>query len=233
MLKSLKVFPEDKNPRFKNCAGLASNKYISRDSVRHDIEVASSKRLSRSIVDFCDLNLNQPISQRYHEGSLEDVIISLDYNCQNPDPSVLTRQSCVRYLGGELTDGCDIPDPAANPNNYKGGGTASLGDVTYRIEPQAQRQPAMQGKMGGCDSTYKFLFNEYTVWGRAWLNDDHGDTLYHSIQTDCGAVTNWGFSYGLSNDGREWTAWFRQPVGHNKCVSWQTHQVGAPDGFEC
>jgi len=213
---------EDENPRFKRCTSLSTNKYVARETLRRAIED-----------DFCNLALTTPVSRRYHEGTLEHVVISLAHDTPTPDPSVLTRDACVRYLLGDVTDACYFPDD--NPANYKAGGAATLGGVTYAIEPQTQRQPAGVEGGSGCDSTYGFLHNSYVVWGRGWAGDDFGQNFQDEMAGHACAprAGTWRFEYGLGSDGREWTARFRTDAYKKACVSWSAKHAGAPDDFTC
>lgn len=83
---------------------------------------------------------------------------------QGPNGFKPSSDDCTKYLLAVITDGCDGNSPQ-NPANYKGGGIETIGDIAYTIQPQALRQPAVKALQYGCDSSYKALFNEYTVWG--------------------------------------------------------------------
>lgn len=209
----------------KVCAGLTANKYVDRETLRSAIQDDS----------FCDDYVAQgSLSRRYKNDTMDDVIISIDYP---PDsPYARTKDDCVRYLLGELTDGCDA---ANNPPNYKGGGTVTLGDVAFRIEPQAIRQPAEKGVDGGCDSTYSFTHNGFTLWGHGFASDDFGDALKKQLEwspshSGCALFSEtWWFQSGLGSDGREWTAKFRTGVFQKKCVTNAWHSAGAPTNRGC
>lgn len=218
---------EADNPRMKTCAGLGANKYVARETLRAAIQD-----------DFCAAGPSVRLSRRYNAGSMEDVVVSLDFYQPNPDSSVLGRDACVRYLLAEVTDGCDGNDPEGNPGNYKGGGSATLGGAIYRVEPQTLRQPAKRatedGHGYGCDSTFKFLWNSYVVWGHGWLSGDFGKAFRDELAENCGLdVSTWNFEYGLGDDGREWTAWFRTQPNRRSCVQWATKSVGAPEDLQC
>lgn len=132
------------------CNGLGNNKYVNRDIVKDSIQNS-----------FCpDAVKKGPIQERYNQGTPEEVVITL----QGPNGFKPSIEDCTKYLLATITDGCDGNNPQ-NPANYKGGGTETIGDVVYTIQPQTLRQPAVKALQYGCDSTYKFLFNEYTVWG--------------------------------------------------------------------
>jgi hypothetical protein len=132
------------------CNGLGSSKYITRDIVKDSIQNS-----------FCpDAVSKGPIQERYNQGTPEEVVITL----QGPNGFKPSSDECTKYLLAVITDGCDGNNPQ-NPANYKGGGTETIGDIVYTIQPQALRQPAVEAVQYGCDSSYKVLFNEYTVWG--------------------------------------------------------------------
>ncbi|KAF4628357.1 hypothetical protein G7Y89_g9796 [Cudoniella acicularis] len=118
-----------------------------------------------------------PIQERYNQGTPEEVVITLqnDYNGNDPQ----------------------------NPANYKGGGTETIGNIVYTIQPQALRQSADKGVQYACDSSYKLLFNEYTVWGHGFHSADHGDRLKTQLG-GCALLPNtWNFDYGLGSDGAQ------------------------------
>ncbi|MDB5910911.1 MAG: Subtilisin-like protein [Massilia sp.] len=147
----------------------------------------------------------------------------------------MTRDGCVRNLL-EITDGCDGNDPVGNPANFKGGGTATLGGAQYGIQPMAVRQPAKDGteRGCGCDCSNKWLWNDFVVWGRGWASGDFGQAFQDQIKSQCHLrYDNWRFEYGLGDDGREWTAWFRTDTSQSPCISWVAKLVGANDDFTC
>lgn len=134
----------------KECNGLGNNKYVSHDIVKDSIEN-----------HFCpDAVKKGPNQQKYDEGTPEEVIITLT----GPGGFKPSLDDCKSYLTGLIIDGCDGNDPK-NPENYKGGGKVTIGNVAYQIQPQSLRQAAAKGIQYGCHSSYKALFNEYTVWG--------------------------------------------------------------------
>ncbi|OIW27885.1 hypothetical protein CONLIGDRAFT_634211 [Coniochaeta ligniaria NRRL 30616] len=216
---------EADNARYKTCTDIMANKYVARETLRSAIED-----------DFCNKNLNAPVSIRYHEGSMEDVTVHLEYYHDNPDPSVLTQASCRQNLL-EITDGCSIPDVHDNPLNFKAGGVASLGGATYRIEPQSLRQPASRAydqDGNGCNCVYKFWYDDFTVWGHGWISEDFGVAFREKLKAKCSLNgQTWTFNYGLGDDGREWTAWFRTTVFQSSCVSGVAKEFGANEDFNC
>ncbi|CZR66019.1 uncharacterized protein PAC_15919 [Phialocephala subalpina] len=132
----------------------------------------------------------------------------------------------------EITDGCDGNDPN-NPANYKGGGVFKDGNYKYHIDPQAPRQPASDGKKGGCDSSYKVLYNECTLWGHGWDSADYGEALEKEVKGCALLPDTWSFSYGMGDDGREWTAKFRTGVFQKKCTGHAGKTASGIDNFGC
>jgi hypothetical protein len=131
-----------------------------------------------------------------------------------------------------ITDDCDGNDPN-NPANYKGGGLLTVGINKYHIDPEALRQPASDGVKGGCDSSYKALYNEYTLWGAGWDSADYGAGLQTQVK-GCALLPNtWSFSYGLGSDGREWTAKFRTGVFQKKCTGDAGKTASGIGNFGC
>ncbi|KAB5531313.1 hypothetical protein GE09DRAFT_1251915 [Coniochaeta sp. 2T2.1] len=201
----------------KECFDIASRKYVERDLLRAIIEDK-----------FCpDFVGHGSISRRYNENTMADVQISIEYNSNEPR----TKDLCIRYLLGELVDACY--HPADNPANYKAGGTAILGDVTFKIEPQANRQDTRPGVDMGCSSAYKGFYNEYWVWGHGFASDDWGENLENQLK-GCALFPNtWGFGYGLGDNGREWSVHFKTGVFQKHCVGNALHTAGAPADKWC
>jgi hypothetical protein len=211
------------NNYVKTCAGLASNKYVSRETLRAAI-----------VNDFCPTsNKYGLISMRFKKDTMDDVLISgtIPWSNINYRPTI---DNCERWMLAEITDGCDGNNPTGNPANYKGGGDLVLfPNITFRIEPQTVRQPAVKGVQGSCDSTYKFYFNDYVMWGHGWASDDFGEGLKGQIAA-CALLPNtWDFQYGLGSDGREWTAKFRTGVFQRRCVTAAAKESGANENFGC
>ncbi|RDL37427.1 Uncharacterized protein BP5553_04860 [Venustampulla echinocandica] len=214
-IPSVKSAPSPPKPQQKHeCNGLGNKKYVSHDIVKDSIEN-----------HFCpDAVSKGPIEQKYNEGTPEEVIIKLT----GPGGFKPSSDDCKKYLTGQIIDACDGNDPK-NPENYKGGGKETIGDVVYEVQPQSLRQPADKGKQYGCDSSYKFLFNEYTVWGHGFDSADHGDALKGQLKGCALLPDTWHFDYGLGDDGREWTAKFRTGVFQKKCTGHAVKSAGAPN----
>ncbi|KAB5511255.1 hypothetical protein GE09DRAFT_1165447 [Coniochaeta sp. 2T2.1] len=214
------------NPYFKTCNGLGPEKhwkYVTRQTLNQAITN-----------DFCNKPLDNPsqITGYYNPKTNEDVTITATWVVPRPDPIMFKKETCVQYLLGELTDGCDAVD---NPRNWKGGGVATVGGVKYTIAVQADRQDPLQDPEHGtgCDSSWKTTKDSFTVWGHGWLSADKGKALQDKLGS-CHLHTNsFSFNYGLGDDGREWTAWFDTKISQRPCVEWAAKEVGAPPGFKC
>ncbi|KAL5593593.1 hypothetical protein FOBRF1_012695 [Fusarium oxysporum] len=115
-----------------------------------------------------------------------------------------------------------------DPSDYKGGGQTVVGSSNYQVLPGSLRSPSRYGKQAGCDSTYKFSFNDYWVWGHGWASSDHGEELNKQIKGCALLPDTWKFTYGIGDDGREWTARFRTGVFQKRCVG---NAVGKASGF--
>lgn len=212
----------------KTCAGLAADVLCGRETLRSIIE----DHFCPDAVAQGGLDKDSgSISRRYNQGTMDEVALGIDYA---PDLDFRPNMpDCVRYLLAELTDGCDGNDPDHNPENYKCGGTMKVGPVAYQIWPQAVRQSAKSGLQGGCDGTYKVLWDEFTMWGHGFASSDSGAALKGQVD-DCALLPDtWDFQYGLGSDGREWTAKFRTGVFQKHCVGQAGKEAGAPGDFEC
>ncbi|KAF4420374.1 Subtilisin [Fusarium acutatum] len=120
-----------------------------------------------------------------------------------------------------------------DPSDYKGGGQTIVDDATYEVYPGFLRSASRCGKQAGCDSTYEFTFNEYRVWGHGWANSDHGEALKKEIKGCALLPDTWKFTYGIREDGREWTARFRTGVFQKSCVGNAVGKASGIDDFGC
>lgn len=151
------------------CNCLASKKYIDRDGLANLIKQ-----------EFCPDAVKQggpdkdsgSIVRRYNQGTTDEVSIAIDLSSGTPIPNEGDGETHLLTI----TDGCDGND-SNNPANYKGGCLFTDGSNKYHIDPQALRQLASDGVKGGCDSSYKALYNEYTLWGAGWDSADFGAGL--------------------------------------------------------
>ncbi|KAG9228985.1 hypothetical protein BJ875DRAFT_446379, partial [Amylocarpus encephaloides] len=212
-------------PPEKKCHGVATQKYVSFDGLKDRIQK-----------EFCPDAVKQggpdkdsgSIVRRYNEGTPEQISIAIDVLTGGVPPN---EGDCEKHFL-ELIDGCDGNDPK-NSLNYKAGGVFTGGKSIYRMDPQSPRQPASNGKKGGCDSSYKLLYNEYTVWGQGWDSADHGDALKNEVKGCALLPDTWSFSYGNGDDGREWTAKFRTGVFQKKCTGHAGKSASGIDNFGC
>ncbi|KAK2473022.1 hypothetical protein H9L39_15197 [Fusarium oxysporum f. sp. albedinis] len=208
---------EENNPKEAvKCNGLESDKYVEREEVKRLIEN-----------EFC------PEVGSWRDLRQQGSAISRTYNIDTPNKVTLSvsldqgdsASDCVKYLMMTVDDCYRIDN---DPSNYKGGGQTIIGDATYEVYPGSLRSPSRYGKQAGCDSTYKFSFNEYWVWGHGWASSDHGEELKKEVKGCALLPDTWKFTYGLGDDGREWTARFRTGVFQKQCVG---NAVGKASGF--
>ncbi|KAK9420104.1 putative Peptidase S8/S53 domain-containing protein [Seiridium unicorne] len=214
-------------PLHKQCTGLDSRKYVGRDELKRIID----KEFCPTAVEQKTLDSGSAaIMRSYNSGKMDAVAVAIEWlpNIQfEPNPD-----DCHKYLLQEIVDGCDGDDPH-NPENFKGGGLLSVGDVTYRITPLTLRQPPKNGKQGGCDCTYNFADTRCWVWGSGWASADQGSALKGQLK-DCALFpTGWTFDYGLGDDGREWSADFLVGIGQRDCVTEAAKESGANTDFVC
>ncbi|KAM0290842.1 hypothetical protein ACHAO9_004769 [Fusarium lateritium] len=215
---------ESNNPKeLIECNGLQKDVYVERDDVHKLIED-----------DFC------PTQMRRNGLHQEAGTVSRIYNINTPNKVTLAYtleegtsinpQECVKYLMMAL-DGCVYEDN--NISNYQGGGQVTVAGSTYSVSPGTLRSPAGFGKQGGCDSAYKVYFNRYWVWGHGWASSDNGETLKEELKGCALFPDTWHFTYGLGDDGREWTAEFRTGVFQKKCVGHTVITASGIDNLKC
>ncbi|CVK85493.1 uncharacterized protein FPRN_06630 [Fusarium proliferatum] len=213
---------EENNPRETvKCNGLETDRYVEQEEVKHLIEdefcpeVGSSRVLRRQ---------GSALSRTYNIDTPNKVTlpVSLDQGHSVTD--------CVKYLMMTMYNCYRVDN---DPSDYKGGGQTIVGDATYEVYPGSLRSPSRYGKQAGCDSTYKFTFNEYWVWGHSWASSDHGEALKEEIKGGALLPDTWKFTYGIGEDGREWTARFRTGVFQKSCVSNAVGKASGIGDFGC
>ncbi|KAI9157900.1 hypothetical protein HJFPF1_05884 [Paramyrothecium foliicola] len=168
------------------------------------------------------------IVRTYNEGTLDEVTLSMDYEPSlgfSPD-----YDTCVYMMRDRIVDGCDT-----HSNDAKAGGRVSTSDiaVTYNVFPRAMRQPAHDSEKSDCRSSYRALYNEYNVWGSGWAESDWGESIKREIKGCALLPGTWDFNYGLGDDGREWSLWFRTGVFQKGCVGRAIRSAGAPNFNGC
>lgn len=207
------------------CNGLASKKYVERDGLADHIQ----KEFCPNAVKQGSLDKDSgSIVRQYNQGTPDEVSISINVPPATPMPS---KGDCGTHLLA-ITNDCDRNDPN-NPANYKGGGLFTVGINKYNINLQALCQPASDGVKGGCDSSYKALYNDYTLWGAGWDSADYGAGLQTQVK-GCALLPNtWSFSYGLGSDRREWTAKFCTGVFQKKCTGNAGKTASGIGNFDC
>ncbi|VZH97917.1 unnamed protein product [Fusarium fujikuroi] len=132
--------------------------------------------------------------------------LSRTYNIDTPNKVTLSVSldqghsvtGCVKYLMMTMYNCYRVDN---DPSDYKGGGQTIVGDATYEVYPGSLRSPSKYGKQAGCDSTYKFTFNEYWVWGHGWASSDHGEALKKEIKGCTLLPDTWKFTYDIGEYG--------------------------------
>ena len=198
------------------CNGIDNNHYITQSTLAANIE------------DYCSASAGQRLVT---SGST----FSKDYNAGTPDHVTLTTQwpsgplsyqvfqeECTYYMS-VVTNNCDIPSGSINPLNWKHGGSiADNNKVTYTITPNDNRAPPPNMALGNCKSWYKFFYATFDVYGGGWADSDYGGSPGGVLAQlrGCGAVTGWTFEYydTPAQDGTEWHAWGKLPIGTRRCV---------------
>ncbi|KAF5549796.1 subtilisin [Fusarium mexicanum] len=215
------VREENNQKETVKCNGLETDRYIEREEVKHLIEDEFCPEVSSSR----DLRpQNSAISRIYNMDTPNKVRLSVSLS-QGDSVS-----DCVKYLMMTVDDCYRVDN---DPSDYKGGGQTIIGDATYEVYPGSLRSPSRYGKQAGCDSTYKFTFNEYWVWGHGWASSDHGKALKKEIKGCALLPDTWKFTYGIGEDGREWTARFRTGVFQKSCIGNAVGKTSGIDDFGC
>lgn len=163
--------------------------------------------------------------------ALDEVSIAVDWPSGSAIP--FNEADCDKYLN-TVSDGCDGNDPS-NPMNWKGGGTIYVDTASYHIDPRATRQPLPNKPNGSCDVQYKFIYDEFWIWGNGYAGSDYGQGdggLFQQIK-GCNGLTDWSFTYGLGSDGREWSAHGKLLIGKAACVGRAIASAGGPQGVDC
>jgi Alpha-galactosyl-binding fungal lectin/Subtilase family len=210
-----------------SCIGLSNKKYVTRNTVN---DIISNQFCPDAVKQGALDQGSGSISRTYLKGTTEEVEIAMDWS---PDANFKPNlDDCKKWLGVVL-DGCDGNDPN-NPMNWKSGGSVKADPVNYRIDPKAPRQPAPKKPVGSCHTHYDALFDSVSISGNGWLNSDSGAALKSELEWKCALMAGtFQFSYGLGDDGREWTLSARTGVFQQKCVAAAGRTAGADDSFTC
>ncbi|KAF2840123.1 hypothetical protein M501DRAFT_1015201 [Patellaria atrata CBS 101060] len=197
------------------CNGLSNNKYIAQADLAVDILDFCGQAAAQGVQDVD----SGSIDRTYHQGTPSEVHVAIDW----PSGSSWTpnQDECISWMN-HVSDDCDGNDPN-NPMNWKGGGTIQLGEVTYRISPVAPRHPFPKAVGGHIEcSGLKFWLS-----GNGWANIDWGKRIFDEFNGCLGS--GYDFSYGLGDDGREWTATGWMGPGQGNCVHNAILTAGGPD----
>ena len=100
----------------------------------------------------------------------------------------------------------------------------------YEIKPIPNRAPPPDKPLGKCKSWYKGVWATFDVYGGGWSSSDFG-TGHGGVQAQikgCSAITGWHFEHFPTphQDGTEWYAWGRLPIGTERCVVRATESSG-------
>ncbi|WEW61178.1 hypothetical protein PRK78_006668 [Emydomyces testavorans] len=205
----------------QKCHGLMQKKYVTRNTLKDIIK----DRFCPEAVKQGALDENSgSISRTYLQGTIEEVAVATDWK---PGLDFTPNsKDCERYLIDMALDGCDGND-GNNPMNWKGGGSVSVGPVTYRIDPIAMRQPAPKQPAGVCVPIWSKRPYLFRVWGNGWLNSDSGRELEKKLKEKC-HLTEFRFEYGLGNYGSEWTMSISVSVLDTQCLVEALQSAGGP-----
>ncbi|KAI1124880.1 hypothetical protein F5Y10DRAFT_284663 [Nemania abortiva] len=225
--------PPSKPTNDLHCNGLGSKKYMSPDTLAGNIQTFCQTAVAQGVQD----KDSGSIGRNYNPGTPDEVGISVDWPSGVKIP--FDEPECNKQFKA-MSDNCDGNDPA-NPINWKGGGTTTITStspdlkVLYHIMPTSLRQPLPNKPGGSCNVAYKFLYDEFWIWGNGWVTSGFGQQsngLLHQLK-GCGGLTGWNFHYGLGDDGREWSANGHLLIGKADCVGHAIASAGGPSGVHC
>ncbi|KAI1115450.1 hypothetical protein F5Y14DRAFT_129786 [Nemania sp. NC0429] len=223
--------PDSKPTNDLHCNGLESKKYMSADTLAGNIKAFCKTAVAQGVQD----KDTGAISRNYNPGTLDEVDISVDWPSGVKIP--FDEAECNKQLIA-TSDGCDGNDPA-NPMDWKAGGTTTITStnpdlkVYYNVKPKAPRQPLPNTPGGSCDVRYKFIYDEFKIWGNGYATSDFGHNGLLQQLKGCDGLTGWNFNYGLGDDGREWTAGGHLLIGKAGCVAHAIASAGGPSGVHC
>ncbi|GAW21129.1 hypothetical protein ANO14919_106460 [Xylariales sp. No.14919] len=196
------VVPPSEPTNDLHCNGHGSNIYMSADTLAGKIEAFCQTAVAQGVQD----KDSGSIFRNYNPGTLDEVDIAVDWPSGVNIP--FDEPECNKRLKA-TSDDCDGNDPA-NPMNYKGGGTTTITStnpdlkVLYHITPKQNRQPLPNTPGGSCNVAYKFLYDEFWIWGNGYATSDFGQQSNGLLRRlkGCDRLTGWNFNYGLGDDGR-------------------------------
>ncbi|KAI1769817.1 hypothetical protein F4818DRAFT_450792 [Hypoxylon cercidicola] len=216
-----------------HCNGLGSKKYMSADTLAGNIKTFCQAAVVQGVQD----KDSGSVSRNYNPRTLDEVDISVDWPSGVKIP--FDEAECNKQLKA-TSDNCDGNDPA-NPMNWKGGGTTTITSTNpalkllYHITPKSARQPLPNKPGGSCNVAYKFLYDEFWIWGNGYATSDFGQQSNGLMQQlkGCDGLTDWNFNYGLGDDGREWSANGHLLIGKAGCVGRAIGSANGPSGVDC
>ncbi|KAI8630070.1 hypothetical protein F5Y19DRAFT_70377 [Xylariaceae sp. FL1651] len=216
-----------------HCNGLGSKRYMSADTLAGNIKAFCQIAVAQGVQD----KDSGSVFRNYNPRTLDEVDISVDWPSGVKIP--FDEPECNKQLKA-TSDNCDGNDPA-NPMNWKGGGTTIITStnpdlkVLYHITPKSPRQPLPNTPGGSCSVAYKFLYDEFWIWGNGYATSDFGQQSNGLLQQlkGCDGLTGWNFNYGLGDDGREWSANGHLLIGKAGCVGRAIASTGGPSGVHC
>lgn len=169
-------------------------------------------------------------AEEYSEDTPEHVEFKLEWGHTLMPPDEVEAQ-CMESMP-KILHHCDTD------SGYKHGAAMTWGDeeFVYYINPKHER-PAMDEPAGSCDVYYKFLYDEFWIYGAGWAGDDHGQSELLPNLRRCGVVSSWTFEYydEYSDAGMEWKAKGKLPVGAHQwdCVRQAVVDSGGPPNLGC
>lgn len=210
------------------CNGLDNNHYMTQTTLAANIQNYCAASATLRVADG-----GTTFMKDYNGGTPDHVGITTSWPAGRLKFEVF-EEECNFYLNN-IMNGCDAPQGASNPMNWKHGGHISdHNQVTYTISPQANRPPPPDKPVGICWGWYKPYGTQWYVYGGGfassqWGQEDGG--LLAQIH-GCSAVTSWKFDYYAqpAADGTEWSASGTLTLGMRGCLGRAVASAGGYSG---
>ncbi|ROW17167.1 hypothetical protein VPNG_01101 [Cytospora leucostoma] len=153
----------------------------------------------------------------YLSGTPDEFVLSVYGSAYSSGENEYDEDECINSMS-RIINSCDGNDPD-NPMDWKFGGEYTRGNWVYRVSPQRDTRPwpVMKAASGSCKGWYKGFFSSYTITGSGFSDYDWGQKTLLKEAKSCvgGGITHWKFTYSENavDDGYEWKATFRTPIG--------------------
>ncbi|KAL4953353.1 SGNH hydrolase-type esterase domain-containing protein [Aspergillus filifer] len=193
--------PTCKRNDYFNCYqnAVTNNRYVSADTLERTHRIYCKEMIPREGNDWSD-------ERTFYDGTPDAHKYRMRYRTR---PGDYTEEGCVKAFQ-RLIHGCNPPNIARNPMNFKFGGTYEVGPFLYELVPVGTIRPwpLIEKPYGKCEGNYENEMSTYTFYGAGWASWDHGRKTIYKSMVDCVGWSTTGYKFKYfhipDKDGFEW-----------------------------